>query len=199
MTSHVRVAVIGDALVAGVGDPKGLGWVGRVSARTSRVNGQITLFGLGIPGETSAELLERWREETNRRFGDRTDPCRLVIGLGHADAIAGITLARTRLNLADILDEAQAQGLPAFVVGPPPGADPMNGALADVSAAYADVCLRRNVPYVDTFTPLVSHEDWLTDLAAGDGVHPGQAGYGLIAWLVLHNGWHSWLGLPEPA
>ena len=24
---------------------------------------------------------------------------------------------------------------------------------------------------------------------AGDGVHPGQAGYGLIAWLVLHSGW----------
>jgi len=22
-----------------------------------------------------------------------------------------------------------------------------------------------------------------------DGIHPGQAGYGLIAWLVLHHGW----------
>ena len=35
------------------------------------------------------------------------------------------------------------------------------------------------------------------DLAAGDGVLPGQAGYGLMAWLVLHTGWHAWLGLPD--
>jgi hypothetical protein len=28
---------------------------------------------------------------------------------------------------------------------------------------------------------------------------PGQAGYGLMAWLVLHTGWHQWLGLPDPA
>ena len=31
--------------------------------------------------------------------------------------------------------------------------------------------------------------------AAGDGDHPGQAGYGLIAWLVLHGGWGAWLGV----
>jgi hypothetical protein len=53
------------------------------------------------------------------------------------------------------------------------------------------------VPYIDTFTPLVSHEDWLTDLAAGDGRHPGQAGYGLIAWLVLHGGWTRFLGVSD--
>ena len=34
---------------------------------------------------------------------------------------------------------------------------------------------------------------------AGDGVLPGQAGYGLMAWLVLHTGWHGWLGLPDDA
>jgi acyl-CoA thioesterase-1 len=31
--------------------------------------------------------------------------------------------------------------------------------------------------------------------ASGDGIHPGQAGYGLIAWLVLHGGWDQWLDL----
>ena len=64
-------------------------------------------------------------------------------------------------------------------------------------AAFGDVANRRRVPYVDCFTPLVAHEQWLADLATGDGLLPGQAGYGLIAWLVLHTGWHVWLGLPE--
>jgi hypothetical protein len=52
------------------------------------------------------------------------------------------------------------------------------------------------VPFVDCFAPLVQHEQWHADLAASGGQHPGQAGYGLLAWLVLHGGWHAWLGLP---
>ncbi len=34
-TTQVRICVVGDALVSGVGDPKALGWVGRVAARHS--------------------------------------------------------------------------------------------------------------------------------------------------------------------
>jgi acyl-CoA thioesterase-1 len=194
----LRVCVVGDDLVAGVGDPKALGWVGRVAARTSRAEGLVTVFPLGVPGETTAGLSGRWREETGRRFaGASPEDCRLVIGLGHGDIHEGVTLPRSRLNLANVLDECQSRGMPTFVVGPPPGEDRLNPKIAQLSSAFFDVCLRRQVPYVDAFTPLVSHEDWLTDLATGDGNHPGQAGYGLIAWLVLHCGWHSWLGLPE--
>src|SRR5659263_482192 len=63
----------------------------------------------------------------------------------------------------------------------------------------ADVAQRRRVPYVETYAPLARHEQWLADLAAGDGSTPGQAGYGLMAWLVLHSGWQRWLGLPDDA
>jgi lysophospholipase L1-like esterase len=58
------------------------------------------------------------------------------------------------------------------------------------------VCARRGVPYVDCYRPLNGHEQYRSDLgASGDGIHPGQAGYGLIAWLVLHGGWDRWLDL----
>jgi acyl-CoA thioesterase I len=197
-TTGLRICVVGEDLVAGVGDPRALGWVGRVAARTSRDAGPVTTFALGIPGEASAGLLGRWREETSRRFGDDPSTSRLVLGLGAHDLATGISLPRTRLNLANVLDEAQARSLPAFVVGPPPTRDrDLNERVAELSAAFSDVCQRRRVVYVDTFTPLAGHEDWVADLEAGDGVHPGQAGYGLLAWLVLHGGWHAWLGLPE--
>ena len=65
-----------------------------------------------------------------------------------------------------------------------------------MSAAYADVVTRRNHVYVDTFNPLLHHEQWRNDLAANDG-RPGQSGYGLMAWLVLHRGWYNWLNIPE--
>ena len=191
----IRVCVVGDELVAGVGDPRGLGWVGRVAARTPAA-GRLTVMPLAVPGETTAGLRARWAAEVSLR----TDPAadnRLVIGLGRADLRAGISPARSRLNLANILDVAQRRGLETFVVGPPPGGPETPEEVGELSAAFADVATRRNIPYVETFAPLVSHEQWLADLAAGDGALPGQAGYGLLAWLVLHTGWHQWLGLPS--
>lgn len=191
-----RVCVVGDDLVAGIGDARALGWVGRVAARTP-ADAPLAVFGLGVPGEGSAGLVQRWREETSRRWADGADN-RLVVGLGTADLDDGTSLARSRLNLANVLDDAQARSLPAFVVGPPPGPDPArHEKTRELATAFTDVATRRGVPFVDCFEPLVSHEQWYADLAAGDGTHPGQAGYGLMAWLVLHGGWHEWLGVPR--
>jgi acyl-CoA thioesterase-1 len=192
-----RVCVVGDALVAGVGDPKCLGWVGRVAASTPVEDPRAAFFALGVPEESTVGLLARWREEAFRRFVDGADN-RLVVGLGRADVAAGISLARSRLNLANILDDAQSRRTPTFVLGPPPAADRAeNERVGELSEAFGDVCGRRSVPFVDCFTPLVDHDQWYSDLAGGDGAHPGQAGYGLLAWLVLHGGWQAWLGLPE--
>ncbi len=193
----LRICVVGDDLVAGVGDPKSLGWTGRVAARTPHPAGGLAVFPLGVPGEGTPGLLERWQTETARRFDDAADN-RLVVGLGTADLDAGTSLARSRLNLANVLDDAMSRSVRTFVVGPQPGQDAArNERVAELSTAFADVCDRRSVPYVDCYGPLSSHEQWFADLAAGDGTHPGQAGYGLVAWLVLHGGWHAWLGVPQ--
>lgn len=193
-----RICVIGDELVAGVGDPKALGWVGRVTARTPTEPPPVVMT-LAVPGETTTSLAARWAAEVALRLVGAPDgtPRYLVIGLGRADITAGVSLARSRLNLANILDEAEKRRVYAFVVGPPPGAFEDPDRQAELSAALADVSQRRRVPYVETYAPLARHEQWLADLAAGDGRVPGQAGYGLMAWLVLHSGWHRWLGIPE--
>lgn len=193
----LRICVVGDGLVAGMGDPRGLGWVGRVAGRTPPPPGGLGVFPLGVPREGTTGLAARWYPESAPRFDAAADN-RLVVGLGPADLELGTTLARSRLNLANVLDDAHAENVQVLVVGPPPGTDPqLNQRLADLSAAFGDVCDRRAVPYVDCYNPLASHEQWFADLAAGDGRYPGQVGYGLIAWLVLNLGWHSWLGVPE--
>ncbi|MFD1716805.1 GDSL-type esterase/lipase family protein [Georgenia deserti] len=191
----MRVCVVGDELVAGLGDARGLGWVGRVMARTTTEN-PVLVAPLAVPGESTSALSARWESETQRRFGAHSDN-RLVIGLGSQDILDGVSVARSRLNLANVLDVAAASRISCFVVGPPPRPDVDDDAVAALSQAFSDVCRRRHVPYVETHEPLRTHEQWHADVAAGDGVHPGQAGYGLLAWLVLHNGWHAWLGLPE--
>ncbi|WP_242493853.1 GDSL-type esterase/lipase family protein [Sanguibacter massiliensis] len=197
MTRKLRIVVVGDELAAGVGDPRALGWVGRVVARTTEVD--VEHYVLAVPGETSTTLSARWEAETEPRL--TTDPDvdqRLVVALGRHDLTAGLSVARSRLNLANILDVAEARHLRTLVVGPPPGTHDDGERLADLSRAYGDVAQRRRVPYVETFTPLVNHDQWHADLAGRGDDLPQQAGYGLMAWLVLHSGWHHWLGLADP-
>lgn len=195
MTREVRLCVIGDSFVNGYGDPKALGWVGRAVARTPTDEVDLTVYNLGVRGDSSADVLSRWRDETWRRWRDGCDN-RLVVAVGHNDVGCGLSLARTRLNLANIVDAAGTEGLDPFVVGPPPALDQaFNERLRPVVSAQQDVCARRDVPFVDCFAPLTGHDQWYADLGSGDGVHPGQAGYGLLAWLVLHSGWGKWLGV----
>lgn len=190
----VALVFIGASLVAGVGDPKGQGWVSRVVGRTQHPDLDLTAYNLGVRGDTSADVLTRWRTECPPRWAGRAEK-RLVVSVGGNDAIKGITLARHRLNLANILDDAASAGIGTFVVSPPPSDDAdLNSKLEVLVEAQADVCSRRGVPFVDCYRPLVGHEQWQSDLAASRVKgHPGQAGYGLLAWLVLHNGWYDWL------
>lgn len=194
---RIRLAAVGDELLAGLGDPRALGWFGRVLAQTSPDSTMLEAYSLPAPGEGTEALSSRWLQEAGLRFDDHCEN-RLVIGLSDRDLDLGISTARSRLNLANILDGAAQKSVQVLVVGPPPGLDPdRNRRLAELSAAFADVTTRRKHVYVDMFTPLESHEQWRTDLAANDGT-PGQAGYGLMAWLVLHRGWFQWLDVPVP-
>ena len=196
-TRSLRLVAIGDELLAGLGDPRGLGWFGRVLAKTPREALSLSSYVLACPEESTEELAERWHGEAARRFDPDGDD-RLVIALSGQDEQQGISTARSRLNLANILDAATQLSLNAFVVGPPPTLDPeRNRRLGQLSTAFGDVTTRRNHFYVDTFTPLENHEQWRADLAAHEGI-PAQQGHGLLAWLVLHRGWYPWLGVSEP-
>lgn len=193
----VALVFIGASMVAGLGDPKGQGWVSRVVGRTQHPDLELTAYNLGVRGDTSGDVLARWRTECPPRWAGRSEK-RLVVSVGANDAATGVSLARHRLNLANILDDASSSGIGTFVVSPPPSDDDeLNGKLDVLVESQADVCARRAVPFVDCFRPLLGHEQWQSDLAASRVPHhPGQAGYGLIAWLVLHNGWYDWLQIP---
>lgn len=198
--SRIRIIALGDELLAGVGDARALGWLGRAVASEQGAESRIDVFTAALPGETSADLAERWDADVQRRYSaqgqaDGTIDHRVVVAMGRGDVDAGISLARSRLNLAKILDGLERLRIPAFVVGPPPSADAgTTSAVRDLSAAFEDVCSRRRIPYVDTVGGLAGHDQWESDIARSPRDHPGQTGYGLMAWLVLHAGFGSWLG-----
>lgn len=193
---QLRVVILGDELLSGAGDPKGLGWIGRVQARLPQ-NEDVALFPLAMVSESSAELLERWKTEALPRFSPDTENY-LVVALSAADISAGATISRSRLNLASLLDDAAREGVKLFVVGPTPTGKPeLDAEIEHLNAGFEDVVKRRQIAYVDCFRPLREHEGWLQEVASHSRGLPGQVGYGLMAWLVLNKGWFEWLGMSE--
>ena len=197
LESSLRVIVLGDQLVTASGDPKGMGWVGRVQARTPQVDPTIELITLPFPDDTSLTLNKRWLAEVQPRQ-NQLGRTQIAIALGHHDIRAGLSTSRSRLNLATVLDDAIKYGLEPFVIGPVPHKESaLNTDIEQLSWGFEDVCARRNVPFVDCFHPLLGHEGWNNELQNSPSGLPGQVGYGLIAWLVLNRGWNAWLGVEE--
>ena len=194
----IRIVILGDSMVSAAGDPRGMGWVGRIAAKTPARSPRIEIFALPVPAETTGKLAERWKDEVGRRFSPDTEN-RLVLAPGNSDPAAGLSISRTRLNIATILDECRRAGIETFLVGPTPHHNPeLNRDVEHLASGLEDVASRRNVPFVDCFRPLAEHQGWNAEIADSDFNLPGQVGYGLIAWLVLNRGWYEWLEIPAP-
>jgi acyl-CoA thioesterase I len=191
----MRICFIGDSFVNGTGDPTGLGWVGRVSAAARRRGHDLTSYNLGIRRDTSADVARRWQEETMRRLPPEFDG-RLVFSFGANDCVvengAPRVAAERALETARAMLETAKRGHPVLLLGPPPlplmaGAD---SGIAALSQDLARLAAELAIPYLELWTPLTATALWRADVAAGDGAHPGAAGYALIADLV--EGWPPW-------
>lgn len=191
----IRIVILGDGLVSAAGDERGMGWVGRVTAKTPALHPRIDIFALPAPGETTTILAERWVPEVQRRFSTETEN-RLVIALPNTDPAAGISISRSRLNIANIVDEAKKSGIESFLVGPIPSRNPqLNPEIEHLASGFEDVAVRRGIPFVDCYRPLAEHMGFNDELSNSEHGLPGQTGHGLIAWLVLNRGWYEWLGI----
>ena len=127
------------------------------------------------------------------------------IALTVADLAAATEFYRERLGLpflfaAPNLAFFDCGGVRLMLATPERGEAVAQGAtlyftVGDIHAAHRALA-ERGVPFVDAYRPLLGHDQWDSDLAASTiPGHPGQAGYGLIAWLVLNGGWREWLDL----
>jgi len=63
-----RVLFFGDSHAAGIGDPEGKGWVGRVVAESFRLGHPLMAYNLGVRGETSEQVAARWHAEALPRL-----------------------------------------------------------------------------------------------------------------------------------
>lgn len=197
MTRDLRVCFVGDSFTAGVGDPEHLGWTGRLAAATERAGLPLTRYVLGVRRQTSAEIAARWLAEcTPRLTGDWE--ARVVLSTGvndttHVDGVPRLDPDRSVAALREVLTGAAAAGWPVLVVGPAAVAETEhNERTAALDERFAATCDEHGVPYVPVVRTLAADPGYRAEVAAGDGAHPGAAGYALLADLVRPR-WSTWL------
>jgi len=193
-----RVLFFGDSLVAGVGDPTGLGWVGRIVAASFAAGTSLTAYNLGVRRDTSEQVAARWRSEALPRLAGSTDS-RIVLSFGANDTAMEdgrlrVTPDQSTRALTTMLTEINDLGLSAFVVGPAPVDDAEHNArLRDLSGASGATCRQFGVSFVSVLGLLASSGVWRDEVSEGDGAHPGAAGYQLLANLICDGGLLAWL------
>jgi lysophospholipase L1-like esterase len=188
MSGSIRLCAVGDSFVAGAGDPECLGWVGRLCGQARAAGLDVTLYNLGIRRDTSADIAARWQAETARRL-PAEHPARMLFAFGVNDCVQEngqrrLPEAATLKNAALILKHAAARA-PTLMVGPPPVADAATNAwIAALDQALAGLCGRIGQAYVAVYDALAADPAWMHEVAAGDGAHPGAAGYARLARIV---------------
>lgn len=193
----VRVLFFGDSLVAGVGDPDGQGWVGRVVAAGYAAGQPVTAYNLGVRRDTSTDVLARWEGEMSARRAPAAETL-VVFSFGANDAT--IESGRLRVppdttvaNLRRALESAASIGLPTFVVGAPPvNDDAQRRRILELTAPMREVAASLGVPFADVAAAVDRHQPWHDEASQDDGAHPGRSGYSYLASLIA-DPWLTWI------
>ncbi|MEO7036382.1 MAG: GDSL-type esterase/lipase family protein [Polyangiaceae bacterium] len=200
----MRICFFGDSFTHGTGDDHALGWVGRVLAETRQRGRDVTGYNLGVRRNTSADIATRWRSEAQVRLPAEY-PCRVVFSFGTNDCSANEAGDGPRLENAQSLRHAEAillearSWLPTLMLGPASVANEpeVNERIRALSKAYATLCERLAVPYLELCQLTLASPAWQQEALTGDGAHPNRGGYALIADAVSK--WPAWQALVESA
>jgi len=198
MGAALRVCFVGDSFVAGVGDETHRGWAGRLIARGIERGYALTGYNLGVRGDTSAMIRQRFEAECAARFPPGDHAVGVVFSFGVNDVIRWGAKPRVAAedripNLAAILGAAGERNWPVLMIGPPAIADDaLNAELLELDAQMRAFCRSQMVPYLGVHEDLAGNDLWRREVAADDGAHPRAAGYDLLAGLAS-GAWDAWL------
>lgn len=195
----MKICFFGDSFTNGTGDDECLGWVGRVCAEKRREGIDLTAYNLGIRGNTSEDVMRRWKGEACARVA-KGENSALIFSFGTNDC-AKADDGRSRLAQNDRLKNARSILVDApklhqtLFIGPLPIADDpiANKRIADLSRQMGVFARTHKVPYLELYPTFAESSVWAQECAAGDGVHPNSGGYAAVADMVAK--WDAWQAL----
>lgn len=163
----VRIVALGTSLTAGYGLAQDAGFVPRLEAALRERGFNVRIENAGVSGDTSAGGLAR----LDWSIGPDTEA--VIVELGSNDALRGLDPARTRANLAAILDRLTARGLPVLLAGmlAPPNLGEDYG--REFAALYPQLAETYGVLFYPFFLDGVAAQPALNQ---PDGIHPNEDG-----------------------
>jgi acyl-CoA thioesterase-1 len=199
----MRICFVGDSFVNGTGDDACLGWVGRACAAARHAGRDVTYYNLGIRGDTTAHVLQRWHREAEARLLPEHDG-RLVFSFGANDCCPATDGDGVRVAPGQALANAEAiltvacASRPTLMVGPAPVGDPATDRrIAALSAGLATLCAGLGVPYLELFSLVAAAPVWSREVAQGDGAHPNKGGYEHVSEAFIRwPPWRRWIEGP---
>lgn len=173
LPQNLSILAFGDSITQGYGVSKGLDYPSQLEKILN-----VTVINEGIPGEISAEGLQRLPSLLKKY-----NPDILVICHGGNDILQKLNLEKTQKNIENMIELAQNRGIKTYLVGVPQFAF----ITLKTASFYYDIASKYSIPLEDE-----SLEDILLDPALKiDQVHPNRQGYEImsqnISNLILKN------------
>jgi acyl-CoA thioesterase-1 len=207
MMQFDRIYFLGDSITLGANDSQKMGWPGRLTQGLMQGERSVATYNLGVNGDTSQHIRQRWRSEVEARNRNATGLLLFAFGFNDASNTeadeAQVSLQDSIANAEAIISEAK-QVSRLLWIGPTPldeSVNPMvtphatwkmyNQTLAEYDQAYADLADAMAVPYLQLFPEFLESSRYLAALISSDKVHPGDDGYQMITERIA--AWDPWL------
>jgi acyl-CoA thioesterase-1 len=191
--TNMRILIFGDSISFGLYGQHG-GWVERLRDSLESQQTDNYFFNLGIPGESSNELLKRFEYETRTRlcWWEKV-PLVIVLAIGINDAVIEhgkdrSTVEKYLANIRQLVNLAQTYSNKLLIIGLTPVND-SHPVVNIPEATYATnrikefddtlegYCKEKSLPYVKLFNAFLNKEEELL----ADGLHPNKKGHDIIA------------------
>jgi len=197
------ILIFGDSITAGRGVEKGKSWVGRLCRVFDEKNKyNFIVYNLGVPGESTVELLERFKVEcqsrTRRQCIDDSFIVVLNIGLNDSKCLNSFDNPKTptdvfRKNINKLISIAKQYTKKTIFVGLIPIDEEKTVPASNVylnnkrveiyNRIIEECCNQRNILFLNLF------KDWLKQnykiFLSDDGLHPNELGHQKIFEKVI--------------
>ena len=188
------ILIFGDSIVWGVADPKYGGWVSRLKTfiKTERIF-EFDVYNLGISGDKTPSLLERFESETKARI-EEDEELIIISAIGindsyfvHSKNDLMTPPEKFKANIQKLIALAQKFSSKIIFVGLTPVDESKttpipwntdkshkNKYVKQYNGIISSICKNKNIPFVDIFNKWIE-SDYQNLLE--DGLHPNSEGH----------------------
>ena len=171
-----RIIILGDSLTAGLGLDVSKAYPALVEHQLGELGYPTEILNAGQSGDTTAGGLRRvdWLLKQH--------PDLLIVELGANDGMRGIPLAEIEKNLNGIIDKAQVNDTPVFLMDMYIPSNFGQEYTDGFHAIYTKISKEQNIPLIPFMLQNVAGKP---ELNQADGIHPTAEGHELMADIVL--------------